>query len=157
MTEVSDAANPEQLAAEYRAAREHLRLLSIFHYVGAGLSGIGLLFLVVWCAFFMSLVARAPASSSGAEDHVFFWLFGLVAGGMLLWGLGKTIALILAGRFIARQRHYLFCLVVAGLNCVSVPFGTVLGVFTIVVLARPVVRNMFEHAGERPAAPGTGS
>jgi len=34
--------------------------------------------------------------------------------------------------------------VMAAIECIFMPFGTVLGVFTIVVLARPSVKEMFE-------------
>ena len=51
---------------------------------------------------------------------------------------------VLAGRNLARRRRYLFCQVVAGVGCMFMPFGTVLGVFTLVVLSRPAVRNLFQ-------------
>ena len=51
--------------------------------------------------------------------------------------------MICAGRFLAQRAYYTFCFVVAALECVFVPFGTVLGVFTIVVLQRPAVKEMF--------------
>jgi hypothetical protein len=41
----------------------------------------------------------------------------------------------------------LYCLVVAGIECIFMPFGTVLGVFTIIVLMRPSVRNLFGVEG----------
>jgi hypothetical protein len=36
---------------------------------------------------------------------------------------------------------------VAALSCAFMPFGTVLGVFTIVVLVRPSVKQLFESSG----------
>lgn len=36
----------------------------------------------------------------------------------------------------------MFCLIMAGIACLFMPFGTVLGVFTIVVLTRESVREM---------------
>ena len=38
--------------------------------------------------------------------------------------------------------HYLYCLVVAAVECMLVPFGTVLGVLTIIVLNRPSVKAL---------------
>ncbi len=43
----------------------------------------------------------------------------------------------------------MFCLVMACVACLFMPFGTVLGVFTIIVLARPSVQTLFS----RPAVP----
>ena len=39
--------------------------------------------------------------------------------------------------------HYTFCFVMAALACAFFPFGTILGIFTIVVLVRPGVKEMF--------------
>ena len=57
--------------------------------------------------------------------------------------------MVLAGRYLARRERYTFCLVVAGVECMFMPFGTVLGVFTIIVLSRPSVKDLF---GALPAA-----
>ena len=37
----------------------------------------------------------------------------------------------------------MYCLVVAAVECIFMPFGTVLGVFTIIVLMRPGVKERF--------------
>jgi len=37
----------------------------------------------------------------------------------------------------------MFCFVVACIECLFMPFGTVLGAFTIIVLMRPSVKNLF--------------
>ncbi len=47
------------------------------------------------------------------------------------------------------HRRRLFCLVVAGVECAFMPFGTVLGVFTIAVLMRESVKELFEPAQEQ--------
>ncbi len=49
-----------------------------------------------------------------------------------------------AGYYLSKRQHYTFCLVMAGVECIFIPFGTVLGIFTIIVLARPVVKALFE-------------
>ena len=36
-------------------------------------------------------------------------------------------------------------MVIAALECLSVPLGTLLGVFTLVVLSRPSVRDSFDR------------
>ena len=49
----------------------------------------------------------------------------------------------------SRRKHYTFCFVMACVECLSVPFGTVLGVFTILVLNRASVKELFNP---KPAA-----
>jgi hypothetical protein len=39
--------------------------------------------------------------------------------------------------------------VVAGINCLHIPLGTVLGIFTIVVLCRESVRELYEAETRR--------
>ncbi len=56
----------------------------------------------------------------------------------------------LTGRFLARRQHPTFCIVVSALDCMCMPLGTALGVFTILVLQRPSVKEMF--TGSMPSA-----
>jgi hypothetical protein len=51
----------------------------------------------------------------------------------------------------------IFHYAVAAIACMFMPFGTVLGVFTIIVLMRPSVKELFAAAGSSAApAPGPG-
>ena len=68
----------------------------------------------------------------------------MVAMLIILTGWGMAVCILFAGRFLSRRRHYTFCLIMAALSCMITPFGTVLGVFTIVVLMRPSVKLLFE-------------
>ena len=56
-----------------------------------------------------------------------------------------TIAalLFLAGRWLGRHTHSTFCFAIACVACIFTPTGTVLGVFTILVLLRPSVKALF--------------
>jgi amino acid transporter len=123
---------------------EHLKLLSIFHYVAAGL---------------LALLSLLPLFHLIAGLTMIQWtvhtpqdLFpGLLAGGCLamlagIWmliGFSSAACLAAAGRFLARREHHTFCLAVAGVACLFMPVGTILGVFTILVLVRPSVRALF--------------
>jgi hypothetical protein len=42
-----------------------------------------------------------------------------------------------------------FCLVVAGVSCLFMPFGTILGVLSLIVLNRPSVKLLF--SAQEPA------
>ncbi len=125
--------------------RDDVRLLSIFHYVLAGLSGC--------CACFPLLyVGLGAVFALGGSPHLgpnpppaILGFFMMGAGLFALALLAAWIvALVLAGRFIARQRHWTFCVVVAALSCTSFPLGTALGVFTLVTLNKPDVKALFD-------------
>ena len=55
---------------------------------------------------------------------------------MEVWGIMN----LLSGRNIARRRGRMMSMVVAGFDCVNIPFGTALGIFTLVALNDEGVR-----------------
>ncbi len=123
---------------------EHLRLLSIFHYVVAGLTA---LFSLIPC-FHLFFGLAMVTGNLGHGDDTFArgmgWFFIIFAGLFITGGMTFAVCLALAGQKLARQEGYTFCLVVAGVACMLMPFGTVLGVFTIVVLMRESVKKLFD-------------
>ena len=124
---------------------DHLRLLSIFHYVVAG-------FLALFSMFPFLHLAMGIAMVTGAFDKVgngnpppafLGWILIAFAACAILCGMALAVCVAIAGRRLADCRGYTYCLVVAGIECIFMPFGTVLGVFTIVVLMRPTVKQLF--------------
>jgi len=133
---------------------EHLRLLSIFHYILGALGALFFsLFPVIHLTFGLMLIfAPHIFEPQGDPPPAFLgWIFVIPAA--LMMALGWTLAgcMIATGRFLARRTHYLFCLVVAAIESTFMPLGTVLGVFTIIVLTRESVKELFE-ANRRPGA-----
>ena len=126
---------------------EHLRLLSIFHYVVAGLSALfSCMFLFhVGIGLAMLLAPEKFADKQNFHGPPLFlgWLFIILGSLAILFGWTFAGCIAVAGRFLAKRKHYLFCLVMGGIACLFMPFGTVLGVFTIFVLIRPSVKAMF--------------
>ncbi|MCL7713051.1 hypothetical protein [Stenotrophomonas mori] len=123
-----------------------LRLLSIFHYVVAALTGLFSLFPVLHLVMGLAMVSgRMPSSSGGPElePQLVGWIFVVFAAVAITLGLALAASIAYAGRCLARRRRHTLCLVVAGLSCLLMPFGTVLGVFTLVVLLRPSVKAAF--------------
>ena len=136
---------------------EHLKLLSIFHYVYAGLtalfSSIPIIHVIVGLVFI--LAPDKMTEPGGQEPPAFLgWFFAIFGSAIIL--IGWTIAILraIAGRCLARRRAYWYCFVIAILDCLSIPLGTVLGVFTLIVLVRPTVKALFGVAapGVPPSA-----
>jgi hypothetical protein len=128
---------------------QHLKLLSIFHYVVAGLLAlIACLPIFHLVVGLMMIFAPSSMSSRGEPPPAALgWVFVLLAIAVILLGWTMAICLMFAGWFLSRGKHYIFCFVVACIICLFHPFGTVLGVFTIVVLLRPSVKQFFETGG----------
>lgn len=124
------------------AGLEQLPLLAIGHYVLAGITTLFALFPVIHLVIGLAMLTGQLDQGQPA-DRLFGLLFMLVAAVMI--GLGLTLAAALAwsGRNLARRQRHTACVVVAGLACLMMPLGTVLGVFSIVVLMRPGVKDAF--------------
>lgn len=89
-----------------------------------------------------------------AEDRLIFGLMFTIMPLVFMilgWMLGGIQ--IAAGRCLHRQRRWMFCMVAAALACLFVPLGTVLGVFTIIVLNRETVRTRFGRAATASITP----
>jgi hypothetical protein len=129
---------------------EHLNLLSIFHYVVGGLTAV---FACIPFIHFTIGLLMASGRLEGREPalHVIGVALMTIAALFILSGWGLAVAMVGAGRALAKRRHYTFCLVVAAAECLLMPFGTILGVFTIVVLMRESVKRLFENQSPSPA------
>lgn len=71
----------------------------------------------------------------------------MIGSVLFLIGLAMAICVLIAGRSLAHCKRYWFALVMACVECLFVPFGTILGVFTIVVLSRQSVKELFAPVG----------
>ena len=124
---------------------EHLSILSIFHYVVAGFLALVSMFPLFHLAFGIAIISGALGNGgNGTPPPAFLgWFIVVIAACMIMFGLAMAASIALAGRRLAQSRNYMYCLVVAGVECMFMPFGTVLGVFTIIVLMRPSVKQLF--------------
>jgi len=138
---------------------EHLKILSIAYYVMAGTIVFGALFGLLYVVLGIVFTISPPPTRPGDQSATFMGPFLAALGGAFtLLGSAFALCTYLAGRYLRRKEHRTFCFVVAGLNCLWVPIGTALGVFTILVLQRPAVARLFSGSVAPPALPlGTGS
>ena len=142
---------------------KYLNLLSIFHSVVAGLSALLACFPIIHLVFgIITIVIGLQPSSDyrGPPPALFGGFFVAVASIAIVLGWAFAIAIAVAGWHLRRRKHHTFCLVVAGIECMAVPYGTVLGVLTLILLLRPSVEALFspgtdtgsdsqlEHKGE---------
>ena len=127
--------------------KEHLRLLAIFHYIVAGLAALfsffPLLYTTIGAIFIF--VARHGTAKPGEELPPEFlgWIFVGLGSFLFLLGITMAICILIAGRCLSRRKCYTFALVMACIECIFIPFGTILGVFAIIVLSRESVRALF--------------
>ena len=136
------------LTSQENTDSEHLKLLAIFHYVVSGLAAffacLPVIHLVI--GLFMILAPQTFGPGNNQPPAFIGWFFVGIASFFILAGWTFAVLVLIVGRFIARRKHYQFCFVVACVECIFMPFGTVLGVFTILVLNRPTVKRLFNRA-----------
>ena len=132
--------------------QEHLRLLMWSHYIGAGMIAFFSLFALFYIGMGAMITSGAfPQPRNSTDDSRLFGLiFVGIGSAFLILGLTFASLLFFAGRSIRDRRRRIFCLVMAGLNGMQVPIGTVMGVCTIMVLNRPEVKALFESPGPPP-------
>jgi hypothetical protein len=125
----------------------HLNILSIFHYVVGGLAALFAFFPIIHLVIGLLFLFGAFEETNGNDEFpakifgIIFVVFPLI---FMIMGWLFAGFLIAAGRQLSKRKRYTFCLIIAGIECIFMPFGTVLGIFTIVVLTRPSVKALFE-------------
>ena len=126
---------------------KQLDLLSIFHYVVGGVmalfSCMPFLHVLMGLAIVFGKFGASTESSNQIPDAVFGWIFVIMGSVFILLGWAISICIILAGRNLKRRSNRMFCMVVAGIECMFMPFGTVLGVFTLIALNKDSIKEIF--------------
>jgi len=134
---------------------EHLNLLAIFYYVLAGITALFSCFPVVHLIF-GALLLIAPEQFNGPDgpgeefpNEIAAAMFIIIPSFFILCGWAIAFCMFLTGRYISRRANWMFCMVASAISCAFVPLGTVWGVFSIIVLNRPSVRELFDGANVR--------
>jgi hypothetical protein len=122
---------------------KNLDLLAIFHYIVGGITALFACIPFIHVALGLAMVFGA-FDGHDAPPHWLGWIFVIIGGLVILSGWALAVAMIVAGRKLSQRRSRTFCIVVAALECMIMPFGTVLGVFTIIMLMKDSVKALFE-------------
>lgn len=162
---MSPAIAPE--VEEQIIARERLRLLALGYYIKGAIGAVFVSFLLFHFVFLLgfSFIPEStwnppPKPATAAESLsvtpspsprpvnqgppvVMFRIFAAVIGVIILLGWTFGALTIYAGRCIQKRNHRVFIFVMAGLNCVLIPWGTLLGIATFILLQTPLARREF--------------
>jgi len=125
----------------------YLKLLSIFHFLVAGfvalVACLPIFHFIIGLAIAIMGLTQATNESDGFAMAFFGLIFVVISGSIMLMAWIFAALIAFTGYSLARRKHYVFCLVMAGVECTFSLTGILLGVFTIVVLTRPSVKEMF--------------
>lgn len=131
---------------------EHLRLLTygyvfsgimtgLFSLLGLIYAGIGLIM-----SRFFAEIAKNPSHAESIPAESFGTIIGIFGGVFFLIAISLALAKLWTARCIKRRQSRVFCLVVGGITCFGIPYGTALGICTFLVLGRQSVVAQFASA-----------
>ncbi len=90
-------------------------------------------------------IAMIAGGFNGAETapRVVGLVFIILATVIILAGWAFAVLIIIASRKMKKRESFNFCITIAFLECLIMPLGTVLGIFTILNLNKESVKELF--------------
>jgi hypothetical protein len=73
-----------------------------------------------------------------------FRIFAGVIGLIIICGWTLGALTVYAGHCIKKRKHKVFIYIMAGINCIWIPYGTLLGIATILLFQWPEVQAKFK-------------
>ena len=133
---------------------ENLRHLAIAHYVMGGLTALLSCFPLIHVGMGVAMVSgKFPMAVYGSmlpEGRMVGWIFIGIGSLVILLGLTIASLMILTGRWLSARKNKAFCFIIACIECINMPLGTILGVFTLVVLQKSSVAALFNKSEQQP-------
>lgn len=122
---------------------KNLDILGTFHNI------MGVLTAAMACIplvhFFIGIAILGPGPGEiDAVPRVIGLLFVILSGIIIAAGWVMAVLIFVAGNRLKQRRAYNYCLVIAFLECLIMPLGTVLGIFTILNLTKEPIRELFD-------------
>lgn len=125
----------------------YLDILAIFHLVVGVIAGLFSCFPLINLSVGLSMLSEIPKTIARGELFSPFAMFPILFVALpaiiVIFGWMFAIAVILNAYYLKKRKWLTYCLVVGGIETVFMPFGTVLGVFTIIVLTKPNMKELF--------------
>jgi hypothetical protein len=152
-------------------ALDRLRLLSLGYYISGAIGAAFVSFLLIYFFLFLGFSfipesqwnagTRPPAAAQQASPTalpsvspsantnqgppaIMFRIVAAVIGVISIvgWTLGALTAY--AGHCIKKRKHKIFIYIMAAVNCIWIPYGTLLGIATIILFQWPEVQAQFK-------------
>ncbi len=120
-------------------------LTGLFSLLGLVYAGMGLIM-----SRFFAEIARNPAQVETIPAESLGTIIGIAGAVFFLVSIMLAAAKLWAARCIKQRQSRVFCMVVAGISCLGVPYGTVLGICTFLVLGRQSVVSRFNDSNLAP-------
>jgi hypothetical protein len=127
---------------------EHLRLLAIGYVVSGVMTALVSMFGLLYAGMGLLIGSvashAAQAGADGPPPEIVGWVFAVFGGLFFLFAGGLALAKFMTASRLKARRGRMFCQVVAAFTCFGIPWGTLLGVATFIVLSRASVERRFD-------------
>jgi hypothetical protein len=127
----------------------HLRTLAVCFYVLGSLSALSGCILMGFAL--LGVAIMTGGINAGPEEVAVFLglLLTIVELVLALFVWTMSLLELLTSRSLASHSRYRLCIVIACIELLNFPFGTTLAIFTLIVLQRPSVRDLFAGIPDR--------
>lgn len=122
----------------------HLKWLSIGFYINAVVYALFVGLMFVYLYFGAAIASGSYVLEKNSPPPAAGWLFIGLALIFILSGTILTVCTFLTGKYLKQQTNYVFCFIIAAVNCATTPIGLILGILTIIVLLRDSVKGLFD-------------
>ncbi len=122
-----------------------LSIVTIFHYVLGGFQMLFSLIGFIYVAIGMLMASgQMDSAKANPPPPELGWIFGGVGVVFVLIFVTIGLLTIKTGNNIRRRKNRTFCIVIDSILCMMVPFGTIVGIFGLVLLTKVETAEEFE-------------
>jgi divalent metal cation (Fe/Co/Zn/Cd) transporter len=122
---------------------EHLKLLRWGYFLSAGVTACFSMFGLFYAGMALLITSLPVKEGQDAPPEQIAWIFAIVGIGITVVMLAVAAAKLKVAKALRERTSRTFCYVVAVITMFGMPYGTLLGVFTLLVLSRPSVAQAF--------------
>jgi len=124
---------------------KHLDLLSTLHYFAGAIMAFFSCFPLLHIGWGLATGSRQLFNISliSQPSNEWGWIFVLMESIFFALGLNMAICIMIVGWKLKRRKSRLFCMSVAGMECIFLPFGVLLGGTTLIALNKVSIKEMF--------------
>jgi len=135
----------EDISKQTIIDNEHLNLLSLFHLISGIFTLVYSVFMALYFGFFTFIFNLSGNFEEANSDFPFEFMsfFMLICIIILVIAIALGVAKIFCSKFIKQKKNRIFCIVISCIECFSFPYGTLLGVLSIMVLNRNSVKEIY--------------
>lgn len=130
-------------AGPQAALVEKLRTASILWFILGGITALFSLIPLFHVGLGVIMLTGSFPDDPTPPPDFFAYAFILVGAVAIAVGMALSFCMILTGLRLRQLRSRTCCIVVSALACTAFPFGTALGVWTLIVLCRPETPELF--------------